>query len=253
MGQSEPTEGFCISQQRAFVQQAARDTKRRNTAALVPKVVFIVRTVAVDFACESLAGKALSHGGSGLTSSGRMGRLRRMRSWYRCICGLLLLASLPAFAREYRFDGSISEPVLRSYLSRSMTTLDLLTGHGDVDDNIRMLRDCGVKFAGRTIYLWGQEADLPRKLGLAKKNAAKVHDADPEIILQACVFEIVSQDVGNLPVPDWAFVALGQPVEKRNFRYEAMLYTSRKGRDQWSQGASVPDVSLNETKLWFYY
>ena len=176
-----------------------------------------------------------------------------MSLWYRCICGLLLLAALPAFAREYRFDGNISEPVLRSYLSRSMTTLDLLTGHGDVDDNIRMLKDCGVKFAGRTIYLWGQEADLPRKLGLAKKNAAKVHDADPEIILQACVFEIVSQDVGNLPVPDWAFVALGQPVEKRNFRYEAMLYASKKDRDQWGQGASVPDVSLNETKLWFYY
>jgi hypothetical protein len=176
-----------------------------------------------------------------------------MRLRDRCICGLLLLASLPAFAREYRFDGSISEPVLRSYLSRSMTTLDLLTGHGDVDDNIRMLKDCGVKFAGRTIYLWGQEADLPRKLGLAKKNAAKVHHADPEIILQACVFEIVSQDVGNLPVPDWAFVALGQPVEKRHFRYEAMLYASKKDRDQWGQGASVPDVSLNETKLWFYY
>jgi hypothetical protein len=77
---------------------------------------------------------------------------------------LLLLAFLPAFAREYRFDGSISEAVLRSYLSRSMTELDLVTGHGDLDDNIRMLKDCGVKFAGRTIYLWGQEADLARKL-----------------------------------------------------------------------------------------
>ena len=77
---------------------------------------------------------------------------------------------LPAFAREYRFDGSISEAVLRSYLSRSMTTLDLVTGHGDLDDNIRMLKDCGVKFAGRTIYLWGQEADLPRKLATGKEE-----------------------------------------------------------------------------------
>ena len=87
----------------------------------------------------------------------------------------------------------MSEAVLRSYLSRSMTVLDLMTGHGDLNDNIRMLTNCGVKFAGRAIYLWGQEADLPRKLELAKKSAARVHDADPEIILQACVFEIVSQ------------------------------------------------------------
>ena len=171
----------------------------------------------------------------------------------RYICGLLLLCVLPAFAREYRFDGTISEAVLRSYLSRSMTTLDLATGHGNLDDNIRMLKDCGVKFAGRTIYLWGQEADLPSRLELAKKNAAKVHDADPEIILQACVFEIVSQDVGNLPVPDWAFAALGQPAEKRNFRYEAMVYANNRDRDLWGKGASVPDVSRAETKLWFYY
>jgi hypothetical protein len=166
---------------------------------------------------------------------------------------LLLIAFLPAYAREYRFDGSISEQVLRSYLSRSMTALDLVTAHGNLDDDIRLLKDCGVKFAGRTIYLWGQEADLPRKLELAKKSAAKVHDADPEIILQACVFEIVSRDVGNLAVPDWTFAALGQPVEKRNFRYESMVYPNGRGRDQWSKGASVTDVSRPETKLWFYY
>ena len=147
----------------------------------------------------------------------------------------------------------MSEEVLRSYLSRSMTVLDLMTGHGDLDDNVRMLTNCGVKFAGRAIYLWGQEADLPRKLELAKKSAARVHGADPEIILQACVFEIVSQNVTNLPVPDWALAALGQPVEKRNFRYEAMVYPDKRDRDQWGPGASVPDVSRDETKLWFYY
>jgi hypothetical protein len=165
----------------------------------------------------------------------------------------MLLAGLSAGAGDYRFDGSISEEVLRSYLSRSMTVLDLATGVGDLDDNIRMLKCCGVKFAGRTIYLWGQEADLPRRLALAKKGVAKVHDADPEMILQACVFEIVSESVGNLAVPDWAFAALGQPVEKRNFRYESMVYENRRGRDQWGKGASVPDVSRAETKLWFYY
>jgi hypothetical protein len=171
----------------------------------------------------------------------------------RCFCGLLLLVSLPGLANDYGFDGKVSEEVLRSYLSRSMTVLDLVTGVGDLDDNIRMLKNCGVKFAGRTIYLWGQEADLPRRLESARKAVPRVHDADPEIILQACVFEIVSQNVENLPVPDWAFKAVGRPVEKRNFQYEAMVYPSGRGRDQWGKGASVPDVSRAETRLWFYY
>ncbi len=95
----------------------------------------------VEAMIETIASQMCAQppGGSGLTSSGWKDRLRRVSFWDRCICGLLLLASLPAFAREYRFDGSISEAVLRSYLSRSMTTLDLVTGHGDLDDNIRML------------------------------------------------------------------------------------------------------------------
>jgi len=169
----------------------------------------------------------------------------------------LLLFSLPVLARDYRVDGSMSEEVLRSYLSRSMTTMYLLTGHGDFDDNLRMLTNCGVKFAGRALYQWGREeggeSALPKKLDLAKKKAARIHVADPEMNLQACVFEIVSREVENLAVPSWAFEALGRQVEKRNFRYEEMIYPSGRFSNQWGRGASVPDVSRGETKLWFYF
>jgi hypothetical protein len=54
-------------------------------------------------------------------------------------------------------------------------------------------------------------------------------------------------------VPDWAFRALGRPVEKRNFRYADMLYPDGRRRNQWGRGSSVPDVSRPETKLWFYF
>jgi len=40
-----------------------------------------------------------------------------------------------------------------------------------------------------------------------------VHAADPQMILQACVFEIVSKDVEKLPVPAWAFK---RSVSRRN-------------------------------------
>jgi hypothetical protein len=180
-----------------------------------------------------------------------------MRSPTRRLCQLLLLITLPALARDYHFGGSMSEEVLRSYLSRSMTTMYLLTGHGDFDDNLRMLTNCGVKFAGRAVYQWGREEGgataLPRKLEVAKANAAKIHAADPDLILQACIFEIVSRDVNDLPVPAWAFEGRGRPVEQRNFRYEEMIYPSGRFSNQWGQGSSVPDVSRPETKLWFYF
>ena len=168
-----------------------------------------------------------------------------------------LILGLPLFARDYTFDGSMSEPVLRNYLSRSMTTMYLLTSHGDFDDNLRMLTNCGVKLAKRAVYQWGREERgapaIPKKLQTARERAEKIHLGDPELILQACIFEIVSRDVNELPVPPWAFEELGRPVETRNFRYEEMLYPSGRGTNQWGQGSSVPDVSRSETQLWFYF
>jgi hypothetical protein len=170
-------------------------------------------------------------------------------------CLLLLTASMAAAGdtRDYRFDGSISEAVLRNYISRAITVADLLVGQGNVDDNVRMLKHIGAKFAGRSLCNWGGESHLPQRLALARHIAAKVHAADPEIVLEACVFEIVSREVERLAVPERAFRALGLPVERRHYRYEAMLYLSGRGRDQWGQGASVPDVSRPETQLWFYH
>ncbi|MCW3096764.1 MAG: hypothetical protein JWL77_2382 [Chthonomonadaceae bacterium] len=73
------------------------------------------------------------------------------------------------------------------------------------------------------------------------------------MVLQACIFEVVTTQVEQVPVPDWAFTALGQTVEKRNFRYADMLYPDGRRKNQWGQNSSVPDVSRPETKLWFYF
>jgi CubicO group peptidase (beta-lactamase class C family) len=154
--------------------------------------------------------------------------------------------------RDYHFDGNISRAVLENYLSRSITMEGLLNGRGDLDDNIRMLKSIGAKFIGRSICLWGGEANLLRNFERAKQQVPKVLAADPEIVLQACVFEIVSSQAEQVPVPDWAFAALGQPVEKRNFRYTDMIYPEGQRRN-WGGNASVPDVSRPETKLWFYF
>ncbi len=162
-------------------------------------------------------------------------------------------AQTAAPARSYSFDRIISREVLENYLSRAISMEGLLNGRGDLDDNIRMLKSVGAKYIGRSICLWGDEADLLRNLDRARQQLPQVHAADPEMIVEACIFEIVTTQVEQIPVPEWAFTALGQPVEKRNFRYADIIYPQGPRRNQWGEGSSVPDVSRMETKLWFYF
>src|SRR5256714_579641 len=182
-------------------------------------------------------------------SKGIILNARLIRFW---VCLLICLPASTAFAADYRFDSNISREVLENYLSRSITMEGLLNGRGDLDDNIRMLKHTGAKFIGRSLCLWGGEANFLNNLQRARQQAPKVHQADPEMILQACVFEIVTPQVEQVPIPDWVFTALNQPAEKRNFRYVDMIYPAGQRRD-WGRNGSVPDVSRMETKLWFYY
>jgi hypothetical protein len=155
--------------------------------------------------------------------------------------------------RNYKFNLTISREVLGNYLSRSICMESFLNGRGDLNDSIRMLRDTGAKYIGRSICLWGGEANLLRNFQRAAQRLPQVHAADPEILLEACIFEIVTTDVEQIPVPDWAFTALGLPVEERNFRYDAMLYPPPQRTRSWGNNGGVPDVSQSETQLWFYF
>src|SRR5262249_55250051 len=133
-------------------------------------------------------------------------------------------AQATARPRDFRFEGTIPREVLENYLSRAISMEGMLNGRGDLGDNIRKLNETGATFIGRAPCLWGGEAQLPRNLRRAKEQIPRVHAADPEMVLQACIFEIVTTQVEQVPVPGWALEALGRPVEARNFRYADMLY-----------------------------
>jgi hypothetical protein len=159
----------------------------------------------------------------------------------------------PPHSRKYGFQRVMSRQVLDNYLSRAISMEGLLNGRGDLGDNIRMLKNVGAKYIGRSICLWGGEANLLQNFDGAKQQLPQVHDADPEMILEACIFEIVTTEVEQIPVPDWAFAAFGLPAESRNFRYEAILYPKAQRTRSWGNSAGVPDVSQMETQLWFYF
>jgi len=166
-------------------------------------------------------------------------------------CTGLLLSAVGVHAElNYRFDGKISREVLENYLSRSITMTELYRSPGDhQDDDIRMLHNIGAKFAGRTIYLWGGESRIaePKFLEQGREMAEKIHRNDSDVVLQAAVFEIVTEEVGQIPVPAWAFREVGQTAETRNFDYAKMLFPDKTMVDHWRRGSSVPDICQPET------
>ncbi|WP_431209837.1 hypothetical protein ACQ86N_27480 [Puia sp. P3] len=163
------------------------------------------------------------------------------------------MRSIGAPGPDYRFDGKISREVLDNYLNRSISIEGLLNGRGDLEDNIRMLDHVGAKFIGRSICLWGREGQLLANFARARVQVPRVLAGDPDRILEACIFEIVTKQVDSVPVPGWAFKAMGLRVEKRNFRYDSMIYADGRHVGQWGHSGSVPDVSRMETRLWFYF
>ena len=151
----------------------------------------------------------------------------------------------------FQFDRTISRPVLENYLSRSICIEGLLNGRGPLTDDIRMVTNSGAKYIARALCLWGAENNFLTNIARAKMEAPQVLAADPEIILEGCVFETVGPRVSQIAIPDWVFKDLGQPVEPRNFRYEDMIYPA--GQQRRMGNAQVPDESRMETQLWFYY
>jgi hypothetical protein len=104
---------------------------------------------------------------------------------------------------QYAFDKKIMKPVLENYLSKAITMQNLLTGQGDFDDNLRMLKHIEAKYIGRSVCQWGDETDLMKNFEIEKDLAQKVHTMDPGIILEACIFEIVSTRINQVSVPGW--------------------------------------------------
>ena len=157
----------------------------------------------------------------------------------------------------YYFDGPVSQTVLERYLSRAVTMSEFLTvdpycndgTYPDKAADVAFIRNTGAKFIGRAIYRWGDEKVLTEPEALIDE----VHAFDSDVIFQAATFEAVYREVGEVPVPAWAFEALGLPAEERNFDYAQMLAPDGKYVDLWAPGASVPDITRVETQLWLMY
>ena len=150
---------------------------------------------------------------------------------------------------------------MEKYLGRSISFTELfdddltqpLNARGvDPRDNIRPLISSKAKFVGRALMLWGSEQNLGTYLTRAKPYIETLHQMDPDLILQAAAFEIVTTNVETIAIPPEVFTQFGQPVVARNFVYQNIVYANGNQVNHWGTNASVPDMNRLETRMWFY-
>jgi len=167
--------------------------------------------------------------------------------------------------RSYDFgNGSIPRNVLESYLSRAITQGNFCqppSGDPEFQENLRMLQNIGAKFIGRAAFVWTPDRLDDEHFEIVARRAQQAHNADPDFLLQCCIFEAVFKSdneltnygVDQIKIPDFVFEEFDLPIQDRNFDYEAMLYQDGLFKNRWVQGASVPDITQLETQMYFYY
>jgi hypothetical protein len=180
-----------------------------------------------------------------------------------CLLSVACLNFSGAAEPDYQFKNGISQEVLGNYLSRAIT-MNGLSYSDTPEDDYRMIKKLRAKFIGRVSYIWNAQTDFPNYYGKlveeadlfqqAETASKRLHEIDPEIIVQACIFEIVEKDyVNQVDVPARVFAEFGLKPVARKFSYEAMLYQDGLFWNQWGRGQSVPDMSRMETQMWFFY
>lgn len=158
---------------------------------------------------------------------------------------------------NFTFNGSITEEVLRNYMSRSMCMhiLDRDYGLTDFEENLRMALYTGAKYINRAVanssfYPSVSELDLH---ALYKEYIDRAHEIDPELIFEAGIFEACGPLTNEFAIPAYVFQAFQLPVEQRNFDYTKMVYEDGHYMDTGRDGMCTPDMSHVETQMWFYY
>lgn len=154
--------------------------------------------------------------------------------------------------KNYTFDTNISKEILENYLSRSVSAAFFIHTN-TLEDDLRALKNMGVKFVGRASGIWEPDASDEEHFVKSKYLADRIHEVDPEIILQACIFEAVYHYEDRFKVPDYVFEAFGLPVEERGFRVKDMLFPEQPKGSIWGDEGGLPDLNRLEARMWFYY
>ncbi len=183
-------------------------------------------------------------------------KVRAARPYARLTNGAVIYGDIvkarggAAVESNFDFYGSISPDVLSSYLDRALTYHIVDGGEYGAKD---VIRQTDAKYFARALCHWEPAISDVNRFETYKKTIAAVHQMDPEIILEACIFETCGPKMNQIPIPAWVFEAFGQPVVERNFDYEEMLHANGYGYQRWNENLHIPSISTLEFQMFTYY
>lgn len=187
-----------------------------------------------------------------------------------CISQLAYTQCIPHNEIPFYFCEKISRNTLENYLSRavSMSGLASFQYEGEIlvpiyndeelEGDLSMLINLQPKFIGRAAGEWFQFGLDELHFERAAYIAERFHSIDPDIILQAAVFEHIEnilqppdQGIQNIIIPNYVEAEFGlDTLPLRYFDYDLMVY------DDWISNIThkdVPDITKLFTQMWIYY
>lgn len=155
-----------------------------------------------------------------------------------------------SFSDKYAIIGNtMSQDVLCNYLDRSVT----MSGAKTQDYAINFITNVGAKYVSRFACSWYPAYSEYSTYATQKAFIERLHEKDPYVILEACIFETTTKNVETIPIPAYVFEAFGLPVVNRNFDYESMCFPDGSFLNQWATNCSIPDITQLETQMFFYH
>jgi len=130
----------------------------------------------------------------------------------------------------------------------------ILNGRGDLDDKRSDAQGHrGPSSSAGPSACGAAKQNLLKNLERAKDQLPKLHGADPEMVVQACIFEIVTHPGGAGARPGMGVQGHGPAGPRRGTSLRDMIYAGRQGDEpvgaQWFRARREPAG----TKLWFYF
>lgn len=163
----------------------------------------------------------------------------------------------------------VSDSLVRHYISRAMT-MQGFAGLAPAEQQsfAQWAAEAGTQFAGRVGGFWstpGSAAAVRAHAAMLRRLTTVLHQAQPVLVVQGTVFEIIEPSADSIPVPNAVRAEFGEDtvaVPHRNFRFASMMYPSYftpgdPDHYRWDsrppgQAPGIPDMSQPETQRWFY-
>lgn len=156
-------------------------------------------------------------------------------------------------SKSFSFSNSISLEVLNNYLSRAVTYV-LSNNDGSFNDEaMRFLLNVGAKYVQRATGEWYPSYEYEKNYPFLKAKLAAAHSVDPDIVFEACIFEVSGNSMNNIPIPAYVFEAFGLNPENRCFNADLTEFTDGYGVDYWESGFNIPDITTTEMQMFVYY